>query len=609
MRKVFIIFIIFISHLFGNIIEVDINTSKEILSYSKIYIDTTKKYNIEEIIKNDEKFTNINESIKRYGYSPYFNIWIKFTLHNLETKPITKILEFDNPLVTNISFFEDNRLVKSEGLLNKEFNRKSVNPIFIIKLNENETKSYYIKVSTEKTSLSLKLNLYSNDNFYSNEIFHQVILGLFFGAMIILALYNFSIFLMIKDISYLYYVGYVFTIVFHHLLYVGFANLYFFDNLSMSKIVDFAAIFIALPVLFLAFFTKTFLEIKQYSKINIVLNLLILTLISSVVFFISSNYFLQYRNIIPIILMSYLFGITLYSFIKKNAQAKLILFGWAVILFAGLIMYLSSAGILNIDLSSYYVVEISFALEALVFSIALANRIKILQEEKNIIQASLIEEQKGNEEKLNKLVIQKTNNLNTALEEKNILLKELNHRVKNNMQTIISLIRLQNDRIEDININNLLTTIQNRISAMSYLHELLYQKDTITFIDANEYFERIIFEVEQSFNEDINIDYKIETTISSESAIYCGLIINELVTNSFKHAFNNKQKGLINIIFYNKNNEYHLFYSDNGKGYKPEEKKESLGLILIETLARKQLKASLDINSDNGLMVQIKWKE
>lgn len=608
MKKILIILIILISHISGNIIEVDMTTSKEILSFSKIYVDNNK-YNIETIIENDKKFIDINEPIKRYGYSPDFYIWIKFTLHNLENKTISKILEFDDPLVTNISFFENNRLIKIEGLLNKEFIRKSVNPFLKINLKKNETKTYYIKVSSKKTAMTLKLNLYSNDNFYYEEIFHQVILGLFFGAMIILALYNFSIFLIIRDISYLYYVGYISTLVFHHLLYVGFANIYFFDTEIMNKIVDYAAIFIAMPVLFLALFTKSFLETKQYFKINIVLNFLILVMILSVILFSFSNYFLQYRNVIPILLMFYLFAITLYSLIKRNVQAKLILFGWTVILFAGLVMYLSSTGIFNIDFSSYYIVEISFVLEALIFSIALANRIKILQEEKNVIQIKLIKEQKDNEEKLNKLVMLKTTYLNNALEEKDVLLRELNHRVKNNMQTIISLIRLQNDEIEDITINTLLTTIQNRISAMSYLHELLYQKDNITFINANEYFQRIIFEVQQSFCEEININYSINSTINSESAIYCGLIINELVTNSFKHAFSNSKSGLIDIVFYNKKNTYYLFYNDNGKGYNPLEKKDSLGLILIETLAEKQLKASLDITSNDGVHVKIKWEE
>jgi two-component sensor histidine kinase len=181
--------------------------------------------------------------------------------------------------------------------------------------------------------------------------------------------------------------------------------------------------------------------------------------------------------------------------------------GWSAILFATLLMYLSGAGIISVDLSSYYVIELSFVLEALVFSIALANRIKGLQEERNKMQTKLIEEQKDNELKLNDLVAKKTNKLEIALEEKEVLLRELNHRVKNNMQTIISLIRLQNDEIEDAKINMLLSTIQNRISAMSHLHELLYRKDTITFVDAYEYFERIVHEIQQSFEHEIEVEY------------------------------------------------------------------------------------------------------
>ena len=294
---------------------------------------------------------------------------------------------------------------------------------------------------------------------------------------------------------------------------------------------------------------------------------------------------------------------------KKNTQAKLILFGWSAILFAGLVMYLSGTGIISVDLSSYYVVELSFILEALVFSIALANRIKGLQEERNKIQTKLIEEQKDTELKLNNLVDKKTNKLEIALEEKEVLLRELNHRVKNNMQTIISLIRLQNDEIQDTKINMLLSTIQNRISAMSHLHELLYRKDTITFVDAYEYFERIVFEIQQSFEHEIEVEYDTNCTLSAESAIYCGLIINELLTNSFKHAFGKNESGFIKIDFFKNDNEYSLIYSDNGKGYDSTIKKESLGLILIETLTRKQLKAKLDINSINGVKVKIKWKE
>ena len=609
MKIILFIFIIFISPLFANSIDINKSSSKEILSSSQIFIDDTKTMTIKEISNNQINFSDINSDIKRFGYSPNFNVWVKFTLHNTQNEPISKILEFDNSLVTNIALYENDLLINKEGLLNKKIDRRTINPIFSINLDKNETKTYYMEISSKKTSLTLKLNLYSYDDFYSKEIFHQIILSLFFGAMIILALYNLSIFFMIKDISYFYYVAYIVTLVLHHLLYVGFANLYMFNSLLMEYIVNYAAIFIALPVLFLALFSKSFLQTSQYRKIDLILNFLIALLILSVIFFILTNYFEKYRNVIPIFVMVYLFFITLYSFMKKNIQAKLILFGWTAILFAGLIMYLSSAGIISVDLSSYYVVEISFVLEALVFSIALANRIKSLQEERNKIQKKLIEEQKDNEVKLNNLVAKKTNNLEIALEEKEILLRELNHRFKNNMQTIISLIRLQNDEIEDAKINMLLSTIQNRISAMSHLHELLYRKDTITFVDAYEYFERIVYEIQQSFEHDIEVEYDTNCTLSSESAIYCGLIINELLTNSFKYAFDENESGFIKIVFFKNDNEYSLLYTDNGKGYDSTIKKESLGLILIETLTKKQLKAQLDINSNNGVRVEIKWKE
>lgn len=609
MKKILFIFIIFISSLFANTINIDSSSSKEILTSSQIFIDTSKALTIKDISNNQVNFEDTNNAIKKFGYSPNFKVWVKFTIHNTENKAISKILEFDNPLVTDILLYESNELIGKEGLLNKRVERKTVNPTFLINLDKDETKTYYMEVFSKKTSLTLKLNLYSYDDFYSKEIFHQIILSLFFGAMIILALYNLSIYFMIKDISYFYYVAYIVTLVLHHLLYVGFGSLYIFNSFLMSYIIDYAAIFVSLPVIFLSLFSKSFLQTVQYRKINIALNSLLVILVLSVLFFIFTDYFAKYRNVIPISGMAYLFFITLYSFFKKNNQAKLILFGFSAILFAGLMMYLSATGIIGVDLSSYYLVEISFVLEALVFSIALANRIKRLQEERNKIQTKLIEEQKDNEVKLNKLVAKKTNNLEIALQEKEVLLRELNHRVKNNMQTIISLIRLQNDEIEDSKINLLLSTIQNRVSAMSHLHELLYRKDTITFVDAYEYFERIVFEIQQSFEYEIEIEYDTNCTLSAESAIYCGLIINELLTNSFKHAFDKNESGFIKIDFIKTNNEYSLIYSDNGKGYDQNIKKESLGLILIETLTKKQLKAQLDINSTNGVKVEIKWKE
>ena len=146
MEKILFIFIIFISSLFANTIDINKSFSKEILSSSQIFIDDTKTLTIKEITNNQVDFTDINDSIKKFGYSPNFNVWIKFTIHNSENEPISKILEFDNSLVTNIALYENELLINKEGLLNKKIDRRTVNPIFSINLDKNETKTYYMEV-------------------------------------------------------------------------------------------------------------------------------------------------------------------------------------------------------------------------------------------------------------------------------------------------------------------------------------------------------------------------------------------------------------------------------------------------------------------------------
>ena len=146
MKKILFIFIIFISSLFANTINIDNSSSKEILTSSQIFIDTSKALTIKDISNNQVNFEDTNNTIKKFGYSPNFKVWVKFTIHNSENEPISKILEFDNSLVTNIVLYENNLLINKEGLINKKIDRRTVNPIFSINLDKNETKTYYMEV-------------------------------------------------------------------------------------------------------------------------------------------------------------------------------------------------------------------------------------------------------------------------------------------------------------------------------------------------------------------------------------------------------------------------------------------------------------------------------
>lgn len=606
-----LLFVFFTTLLNASTINIDKNTKFEnILTSSETYIDETKSLSLDEILKKDIKFEKNTKSLLAYGYSPDFDVWIKFTLKNTSDKQIEKLLEYDNPLTTDISFYDiSSNSVTKEGLFNISKNRNSLTPIFRINLKPNESKTFYIKASSYVTTLIVKLNIWDVDEFYSKEIKRQLILALFFGSMFVLAIYNLSIYSFTRDISYLFYVLYIFGTMLHHSLYVGIINIYLLDYTMTGYSVKLAPFIIAFPIFALALFTKSFLRIKKYPIHNKILTFFIVSIILSVLFFVFNDQYDKYRNILPVLLSLYLVYLTIYTAIKRNRQAYFILSGWIIIFIAIIIMNLSSTGIFNIYEYFSYVIEVAFILEALIFSVALADRIKQLQYDKNEANIKLIKHQKNQRKILKEKVDEKTKDLKIALDEKKLLLQELNHRVKNNMQTIMSLIRLQTDEIEDEKIHGMFLTIQNRINAMSHLHDLLYMEKNILNIDAEDYFSTLIDELRHSYdNTDINISLDIQTQLPIEDAIYCGLIVNELLTNSFKYAFEDGM-GDIKIKLIYENGIYELFISDNGKGYSEENiNSNSLGLLLVDTLAVKQLKGDVTTNSTSGVTTLITWR-
>ncbi|WP_157200635.1 sensor histidine kinase, partial [Methylomonas methanica] len=198
------------------------------------------------------------------------------------------------------------------------------------------------------------------------------------------------------------------------------------------------------------------------------------------------------------------------------------------------------------------------------------------------------------------------NKLKQALNEKEILLKEVYHRVKNNLQVVSSLINLQAGGVTRPETANLLKQSADRIKAMALLHEKLYQSKDLTRIDFNEYIrslaDHLLFGY-GAYSDKLKLNMKIDNVfLDVDTAIPCGLIINELLSNAIKYAFPGDRRGEIGIAFTQEQGEYILIMSDNGIGLPCEmdfKKSSSLGLQLVDTLTN-QLMGEMSLDRTNG---------
>jgi len=202
-----------------------------------------------------------------------------------------------------------------------------------------------------------------------------------------------------------------------------------------------------------------------------------------------------------------------------------------------------------------------------------------------------------------------------SLEEKNVLLREIHHRVKNNMQIISSLLSLQSSNIKNPEMRDIFMESQNRVKSMSMIHEQLYQKDDIAKIDFKIYVNGLIKSLFQIYSFGLKrIEWNVnveDVKLDIETAIPCGLIINELVSNSLKHAFKEAPDGKIIVNMRRDKDMITLEVSDNGIGLPANfevEKASTLGLQLVTTLVD-QLEGDMMIDVDNGTSFKITFKE
>jgi PAS domain S-box-containing protein len=205
--------------------------------------------------------------------------------------------------------------------------------------------------------------------------------------------------------------------------------------------------------------------------------------------------------------------------------------------------------------------------------------------------------------------------IKASLEEKEVLLREIHHRVKNNLQIISSLMSLQSEYTQEPETLKMFQESKNRIRSMALIHEKLYQSEDMAHINFGEYLKSLVGML-SSFHKEKKDDVEVclncdNVFLEIDTAISLGLIVNELVSNCFKHAFSPETKGMIEISLSTVPEGYLLEVADDGMGLPDNfdlEETNSLGLLIVQTLTM-QLKGFLEIERDNGATFKLVFSD
>lgn len=206
--------------------------------------------------------------------------------------------------------------------------------------------------------------------------------------------------------------------------------------------------------------------------------------------------------------------------------------------------------------------------------------------------------------------------LQQSLKEKEVLLKEVHHRVKNNMQVISSILNLQSSYIKDEEAVEMLRESQDRIKSMSFIHESLYQSKDLSHVNFTEYVRNLVNNLFRTYGINISglsLNYDLdEVPLNIDTAIPCGLVINELISNALKYAFKGRDKGSLTVVLKKlEDNMLKLVIADDGVGFPSHidyRDTDSLGLQLVVTLVG-QIKGKIDLDNTKGSKFTIVFEE
>ena len=559
--------------------------------------------------------------------------WIKIAVENPKPYPIKRLLKFDYPLLDRVEFYRMSSgggyraQISGDSVAVEEHEKRDENIVFGVEMEPYAREILYFHIRSH-SSMDLQLYGMNEDQYYTSEISKTALLGIFYGSAMIMILYNFFLYLSIRERSYLYYVVFQIVNVLNLLALSGIALRYLWPDYPQINNTIIPFLIVSAHVMAIIF-TRTFLDTRTLlPKLDKVLSAVLFFSLTVLILTAVLDYFegLVLAVVVLFVTTLSLISVGLIAYFRYNVRAsKFYLSAWFLLIIGTTLTGMKNIGLLPINFLTIWATHIGVFCELLLLSFGLADRINVIRLQKERFQDEAAQKAKvltsllqKSKEELEKEVKERTFELYMAnlelrknITAKEALFKEVHHRVKNNLQVIISMMSLQRRRTHEEAVHRLVDDSTARLQSMAVIHEMLYQSSDIMMIRLDEYLHSLVDLCRRnSFGESVGIDTVFEPIeITMDMAVAMGLICNEVLSNVFKHAFRTNETGnRLSIRCEERDKRIILRIKDNGIGFDGfAQNKKCIGVMLVNSLAEKLPEARIVYKKWNGTYFRLEF--
>ncbi len=611
------------------------NSHSDSLHQHYLYLeDTSRELRLGDVLESNtqKRFHRLNGRSAGFGLSKS-DFWIKLSVENSQQYPIKKLLKFDYPLLDEVIFYRKNSLggysakISGDSIGVAEHEKKDENIVFSLTMQPQTKEILYFHICSS-SSMDLQLYVMDDDQYYNTEITKTALLGIFYGGAAIMILYNFFLFLSIREKSYFYYVVFQVVNILTLLALSGVAFRYLWPSIPEINNTIIPFLIVAAHTLAIVF-SRSFLDTKSLlPKLDKVLLWILFFAIVALFLTAVLNYHdgILLSVVVLFVTTFSLVSVGLIAYFRYSVRAsKFYLIAWIFLIVGTTLTGMKNIGLLPINFLTIWATQIGVFFELLLLSFGLADRINVIRAQKDHLQeeatlkakalAAVLQQSKV---ELEREVKERTVELYAANQElhKNIsmkeaLLKEVHHRVKNNLQVIISMMWLQRRRTANEAVHTLIDDSTARLQSMAVIHEMLYQSNDITMVNLQEYLQSLVNLCRRNMlGEGVAIVSEFQPIqINMDTAVTVGLICNEVLSNVFKHAFKGYETGNRLIVRCEQHGErITLRIKDNGIGFEGFAiNKKNIGVMLIQALAEKLPEAEILYKKWHGTYFRLEF--